>query len=289
MALVRPVAAERGLGLRVVNAVAAPKHFETDPARLRQVLVNLLGNAVKFTDTGGVELRVLGGATPGSLRFEVADTGHGIDEVSRAKLFQDFERLAATPSVEGTGLGLAISARLVRLMGGAIGHSPNADGGSIFWVELPAREPAVAALPAAETAKTASPGGGWHLLLVDDIKINLDIIAGFLHSAGHTVVLAESGLEALLLASEQCFDLILMDVRMVDMDGLEVTRRIRKLPAAHGAVPILALTAYNSHDQVAECLDAGMDGHVPKPLDYATLMRAIDDTIALVPSTRMTG
>jgi CheY-like chemotaxis protein len=117
-------------------------------------------------------------------------------------------------------------------------------------------------------------------LLVDDIKINVDIIGGFLAAAGRSVTVAENGETAVRLAAERDFDLILMDVRMADMDGLEATRLIRALPGAHGAVPILALTAYTSPEQVAQCLDAGMDGHVPKPLDYETLIRMIDDVTA---------
>jgi CheY-like chemotaxis protein len=116
--------------------------------------------------------------------------------------------------------------------------------------------------------------------LVDDIKINRDIIGSFLDAAGHAVVLTESGRESVRLATEQQFDLILMDVRMPEMDGLEATRRIRALPDCHGQVPILALTAYTFPDQLAQCRDAGMDGHVPKPVDYETLIHAIDDAIA---------
>ena len=277
IAFISPTAADRALSVRVVHSLDAPRQIVVDPVRLRQLLLNLLSNAVKYTATGGIELRVLGGAASGMLRMEVADTGRGIAEADRELLFRDFERLDDTTSVQGTGLGLAISARLVHLMGGTIGHCPNPGGGSIFWFELPAPEVAPAALAALEPAL---PGSGKHVLLVDDIKINLDIIRGFLHAAGHTVVLAGSGREAVRLAAEEPFDVILMDVRMADVDGLEATRRIRKLPDARGKVPILALTAYSSLDQVAACLAAGMDGHVPKPVDFTTLMRAIDDVIA---------
>jgi CheY-like chemotaxis protein len=271
------VATDRGLSLVAVQAHDAPRQIVADPARLRQVLLNLLGNAVKYTLTGGIEVRVLVGATPGGLRVEVADTGRGIDEANLRLLFTDFERLDDTTSVEGTGLGLAISARIVRQMGGTIGYSPNPNGGSLFWFDLPASEVAPTAL------QVGSHVTGKRVLLVDDIKINLDIISGFLTAAGHTVVLAESGQRAVQMAAEQPFDLILMDARMAAMDGLEATRRIRKLPAAHGAVPVLALTAHTSADEVAQCLDAGMNGHVPKPVDYGTLMRAIDGAIVRVP------
>lgn len=288
IALVRPAALERGLGLRVIIAPDAPRHFDTDPGRLRQVLLNLLGNAVKFTDTGNVELRLLAGGTAGGLRVEVADSGRGIDAAKRALLFQDFERLDTASSVEGTGLGLAIAARIVRLMGGTIDHgaNPTADnpmGGSVFWFELP---PAAGAGPRKAEPAVAAAAAAQLVLLVDDIKINLDIISSFLKASGRSVVLATGGAEAVRNAAEQRFDLILMDVRMPEMDGLEATRRIRALPGRNGQVPILALTAYASLDQIGQCLDAGMDGHVPKPVDYKTLVRAIDDIMARAPLHR---
>jgi signal transduction histidine kinase len=278
MACISTMAADRGLSLRVVHAQDSPRQVVADPARLRQVLLNLLGNALKYTDSGAVELRLLAGEAPGSLRLEVADTGRGIDAAHRDRLFMDFERLNAPASVEGTGLGLSIAARIIQLMGGTIGYRANPGGGSIFWFDLPADDagaPAVTALPWHAPALT-----GQRVLLVDDIKINVDIIGGFLAAAGRSVTVAENGETAVRLAAERDFDLILMDVRMADMDGLEATRLIRALPGAHGAVPILALTAYTSPEQVAQCLDAGMDGHVPKPVDYETLIRMIDDVTA---------
>ncbi len=141
IAAIGPLASERGLSLHLVWAHDAPRQIVADPARLRQVLLNLLGNAVKFTTAGWVELRVLSCDAPGRLRLEVADTGPGIKESARDRLFQDFERLDASSAVEGSGLGLAIAARFVRLMGGTLGYSPNPSGGSIFWLELPRDEP----------------------------------------------------------------------------------------------------------------------------------------------------
>jgi signal transduction histidine kinase len=284
IAFVSPMATERALSLRVAYSHDAPHQIVADPARLRQVLLNLLGNAVKYTDAGGVELRLLAGTTPGGLRVEIADTGRGIDEASRDRLFQEFERLDAATSVEGTGLGLAIAARIVRLMGGMINYVPNPNGGSVFWFELPTGDLGSPAQPS--PPMDVSPPSGRRVLLVDDIKINRDIIGSFLNAAGHTVTLTDSGREAVRLAAEQQFDLILMDVRMPEMDGLEATRRIHALPDCHGQVPILALTAYTLPDQLAQCRDAGMDGHVPKPVDYETLIHAIDDAIARHASRR---
>lgn len=280
---ISPMAVGRELSLQVVNTHDAPRHFVTDPARLRQVLLNLLGNAVKYTASGSVELRVLAGATVGGLRIEVADTGCGINAACRDRLFKDFERLEKADLTEGTGLGLVISARIVALMGGVIDYMDNSNGGSVFWLELPAIDRPL--LP-----QTNSPAGlslsRCRILVVDDIPINLDVIGSFLNAAGHTVILAESGEKAVRLATEERFDIILMDVRMPQMDGLEATRHIRTLPGLRGQVPILALSVYTSFNQITQCLNAGMNGHVPKPVDYETLIRAIDAILNRVPSHR---
>jgi signal transduction histidine kinase len=277
IAAIGPLASERGLSLHLVWAHDAPRQVVADPARLHQVLLNLLGNAVKFTAAGWVELRVLSCDAPGRLRLEVADTGPGIKESARDRLFQDFERLDASSAVEGSGLGLAIAARFVRLMGGTLGYSPNPSGGSIFWLELPRDEAAPA--PPMEAIVAAPPLPAQRVLLVDDLAMNRDVVGGFLRSSGLEVWLAENGQDGIRLASEQSFDIILMDVRMPEMDGLEATRQIRALPAPHGNVPILALTAGLLPEEIAECEVAGMDGLVAKPVAYTKLMQAIADTV----------
>ena len=283
---VSPMAVERGLKLILARAFDAPRQLVVDPVRLRQVIVNLLGNAVKYTETGSVELRLLAGALPGGLRVEVADTGRGIDEADRTRLFHDFERLDEATSAEGSGLGLAIAAGVVRLMGGAIDYYPSPSGGSVFWFELPAAEfVSLLPLPAkvATSMKSTPSCTGRPVLLVDDIKINRDIIGAFLDSAGYAVTLAECGEEAVRLATEQDFDLILMDVRMPRMDGFEATRRIRALSGARGQVPILGQTAYTFLYQIAQCREAGMDGQITKPVDYETLIHAVKNAIARIP------
>ena len=293
-----PMATARQLSLRLVSAHDAPRQIIADPARLRQVLLNLLGNAVKYTAAGSAELRVLAGANPGGLRIEIADTGPGIDATNRDRLFRDFERLDANASTEGAGLGLAIAARLINRMGGTIGHAANPGGGSIFWLELPPGELASPALPvqASPAPSSWSPPPslspslfpGHRVLLVDDNAMNHDVIGAFLRAAGHAVVLADSGAEAVRLAAEQEFDLILMDLRMPEIDGLQATRSIRALPALHGKVPILALTACTFRDQVEQCRHAGMDGHIARPVDYATLTAAVAAAIA-VPASGWTA
>jgi signal transduction histidine kinase/HPt (histidine-containing phosphotransfer) domain-containing protein len=284
---VSPMAAERGLKLILARAFDTPRQFVADPVRLRQVMLNLLGNAVKYTETGSVELRLLAGAVPGGLRVEVADTGRGIDEADRTRLFHDFERLDEATSVEGSGLGLSIAAGFVRLMGGTIDYHAGPNGGSVFWFELSPLVPL--SLKAATSVRSAPSSTGRPVLLVDDIKINRDIIGAFLDTAGYAVTLAEGGEEAVRLAAEQDFDLILMDVRMPRMDGFEATRRIRALPGARGKVPILGQTAYTFLYQMAQCREAGMDGQITKPVDYETLIHAVRNAIARVPPSDAEG
>lgn len=278
IALIAPMAGEHSLSLRTVYAHDAPNRIAADPSRLRQVLLNLLGNAVKYTVRGGIELRILGGCKPDSLHIEVADTGPGIDDGDRDSLFQDFERLSAAASIQGAGLGLAIAARIVGLMNGEMGHTANPGGGSIFWLELPVGD--LTTMPAApsDALPTDQPAGEKRVLLVDDIAMNRDVIGTFLRAAGHSVVLADSGREAIRLAGEATFDLILMDMRMPEMDGLEATRLIRALPVPHGKVPVIALTACAFADHVAQCKAAGMNGHIAKPVDYKTLIKVVGET-----------
>jgi signal transduction histidine kinase/CheY-like chemotaxis protein len=273
-AVMTPLAMERALDLHVLRIAAAPSHLFADPSRVRQILLNLLGNALKYTDAGSVELRVKPGAVRGGLRLEVADTGRGIDPQSRERLFQSFERLDDTSSIEGTGLGLSIAARIAELMNGSIGHDANPGGGSIFWLELPPGARPEAAHPSAAAAP-APAARGQRILVVDDIAMNREVIGAFLRAAGHEALFAECGVPAVRLANEQQFDLILMDVRMPVMDGLEATRRIRALGAPWNQVPILGVTANAFAEQVTECMQAGMDGHLPKPVSYANLVDAI--------------
>jgi len=292
LAQVRPMADSKGLALRLVAGPEAPHRVMIDAPRLRQILLNLLANAVKFTATGSVELRLLP-AGPGGLRIEVADTGPGISAAKRHLLFKDFERLGMDPqTAEGSGLGLAISARLVNLMGGRMGHEDNLGGGSIFWLEVPdvvlapdtlasdARAPDLFAQddPAQESGPPTTvlpPPKRLRILVVDDVPMNLDIAQGFLQAAGHEVVCASGGLEAVKLAMSENFDLMLMDLCMPDVDGIESTRRIRALPGARGRIPIVALTAQAFAEQVEECRIAGMNLHLAKPFTQSTLLDVI--------------
>ena len=275
--VVRPAANRKGLIL--VLAPSEPLRLLADATRLRQVLVNLLGNAVKFTPAGSIEVRLRRMASGASIRLEVVDTGPGIPAEQRAKLFRSFERLGFDPlrAIEGAGLGLALSSRLVTLMGGRLGHDDNPSGGSVFWLELPLGN-VEAPLPDVATAFPANDqiqARKLHVLVVDDVAMNRDIASAFLRAAGHQVTCAESGENAIAVVTDTEFDVLLMDVRMPGMDGLEATRRIRSLQGARGQVPIVALTAQAFTEQVAECRRAGMDDHLGKPFDQDMLLAIV--------------
>jgi signal transduction histidine kinase len=274
---VRPAAEAKGLALTLAVQPDLPPHATTDPTRLRQMLMNLLGNAVKFTRHGTVQLRVTAAANGATLRFEVADTGPGIPSAESHRLFGEFQRLDTDRSrtIEGAGLGLSLSARIAVLMGGSIGHKDNQGGGSVFWIELPLTCDAPVARVVPQVQSAAAPLRPLHVLVVDDIAMNRDIAASFMRSAGHEVVCVESGAEAIAAVAATDFDVVMMDVRMPQMDGLEATRRIRALDGGRGRVPIVALTAQVFTEQLAECRKAGMDGHLVKPFTVETLLDAL--------------
>jgi PAS domain S-box-containing protein len=249
---VRPAAEAKHLALNIDVAPGTPRKLVTDQTCLRQVVLNLLGNAVKSTSQGKVELRLRPIADGSALRIEVVDTGPGIPVNERRRLFRDFEQLdgEATQTARDAGVGLAQSARLAILLGGGLGHHDNPAGGSVFWLELPLDS--VAAQPEEETpAAAVTPA--LNVLVVDDVAMNRDIASSFLRVGGHNVTCVDSGAEAVAAVATHDFDVVLMDVRMPEMDGLEATRRIRALAGSRGQVPIVALTAQAFSEQVAEC------------------------------------
>jgi CheY-like chemotaxis protein/HPt (histidine-containing phosphotransfer) domain-containing protein len=273
--LIRPAAEAKRLALGITVAPATRQKLVTDPTRLRQVLLNLLGNAVKFTSHGTIDVCLRQGADDAVLRVEIADTGPGIPAEECQRLFRDFERPDAD-STDGAGLGLALSARIAALLNGRLGHDDNPGGGSVFWLELPSNTalPSPPAMPPTTDALVSSPAV-LHVLVVDDVAMNRDIAGSFLRAAGHKVTCVEGGAEAIAAVGTIDFDVVLMDVRMPEMDGLEATRRIRALDGDRGRVPIVALTAQAFTEQVAECRKAGMDSHLPKPFGPDTLLTAV--------------
>jgi hypothetical protein len=285
--LVRPAAEAKHLALSLATAPNTRRKLVSDPARLRQVLFDLLGNAVNCTSHGSVELRLRPMADGSVLRIEVADTGPGIPAAERRRLFRESERLdnEATPTIEGAGLGLALSSRLATLLGGCLGHHDNPNGGSVFWLELPLDQvaPSPPAAPPVE-AVSAPPPPALHVLVVDDVAMNRDIASSFLRAAGHRVTCVEGGGAAIAAVQTIDFNVVLMDVRMPEMDGLEATRRIRALGGKRALVPIVALTARAFTEQVAECRKAGMDAHLPKPFDPDSLLTAVLHAYAAGPT-----
>jgi signal transduction histidine kinase/DNA-binding NarL/FixJ family response regulator len=277
LAFVEPSARARGLETGFSVAPGTPVRFVTSELQLRQILINLLSNAVKYTPRGSVQLRLMGGKE--HLTIEVADTGIGIPEDQRHHLFNEYERFGAErTSIEGTGLGLAIAHRLARRMGGQMGHRDNPGGGSIFWLKLPSAklgEPD-SVPPSAEAARVA----GLRILVVDDSDVNRGVAQEYLRAAGHDAIGTCDGGEAVRLAASREFDLILMDMRMPGLNGLDATRQIRMLDGPRGRVPIVAVTANALDEHAEECRLAGMSGHLAKPFTQTELLAVVGRAVA---------
>ena len=275
-ALFRPAAKDKGLVLALDLAPTLPVRGRLDGYRLRQIVTNLLSNAIKFTRAGTVTLQAEG-LSGERLRIEVRDTGIGIPADKQGRLFQQFSQLDGSISREfgGSGLGLAISRRLASLMGGTLGVSSELGLGSVFWLEVPyqpALLPRVQAPPPAE----AEPRVRRRILVAEDVLPNQIMIETMLSKAGQDVTVVENGALALDAARTGDYDLILMDLQMPVMDGIEAARAIRALPGKPGEVPIFALTANVMAEEVAACREAGMQGHLAKPIDYTKLLATIE-------------
>jgi signal transduction histidine kinase/FixJ family two-component response regulator len=280
--IVAPMARAKGLAIELKLDPRLPARMRVDPVRLRQVLVNLAGNAVKFTDSGQVRLSVethCPGESCQRLRFEVCDTGIGIPEHGQATLFDEFSQVAdgAGRQNGGTGLGLSISQRIVNLMGGHIQVESGADTGSRFWFEIvlnaDTQQVAVAA-PACRTPASVD-ASALPVLLVDDVPTNTLVAKAMLKKAGYQVQTATNGVEALEAVCNGPLGCILMDLEMPVMGGLEATRRIRALSGPSARVPIIAMTAHALTEEKDRCLAAGMDDFVTKPFAREQLLETL--------------
>ena len=277
--IVGGTAERKGLALRLHADPGLPDSVVGDADRLRQVLLNLLNNAIKFTRSGAVTLttRALESeAGLARLRFEVEDTGIGIAPAKRHLLFERFSQVDGSNQREyaGTGLGLAISKRLVELMGGSIGCDSELGRGSVFWFEITL--PVAVPVAVATAAVAASPIVARRLLLVEDVVVNQELACAILERAGHRVQVASGGAEAVAAVQKTRFDLVLMDVQMPVIDGLTATRLIRALDHPASRVPIVAMSANVLPHQVALCREAGMQDHVGKPFKRDDLLAAIE-------------
>jgi signal transduction histidine kinase/ActR/RegA family two-component response regulator len=282
-----PLALEKGLRFRLSVESQARGIYEGDPLRLRQILNNLVSNALKFTDRGEVGVRI--GLEGAAIRIEVSDTGVGIDADRIEHLFQKFVQAdsSTTRRFGGAGLGLAICRELAEAMGGRIAATSQAGAGSQFNAILPLRRVGEAATPAPRDGQLAArlstnPPPGLRVLVAEDDAVNQIVVKALLAQAGIEPVIVGDGAQALAAWQSGDWDLILMDVQMPQMDGPTATRRIRDIEAAAGRprTPIIALTANVMNNQMREYVAAGMNGFVAKPIELAKLYAAIDAALA---------
>lgn len=288
--LLRVKASEKHLALTCIIDAAVPRRLMGDPLRLRQVITNLLGNALKFTEKGGVAIRVRmesEGLSPAHLRFEVVDTGIGIPANRLASLFKTFSQVDSSTSRKygGTGLGLAICKRLVEMMQGEIGVASEPGQGSTFWFTARFAEATGREADDAAHASGLPSAGEWSLdqrrqvriLVAEDNLINQMVAKGILDNAGYQVDLAGNGREALEAIQKTPYHLVLMDVSMPEMDGYEAARRIRGLEdATQPHLPVVAMTAHAMKTDKDQCLAAGMDAYLTKPIQREQLLETVE-------------
>jgi signal transduction histidine kinase len=283
----QPRAAKNGVELRSEISADVPARILGDPLRIRQVVSNLLGNAVKFTERGSVSVRVdteFSGTGVFSLRLTVADTGTGIPADKLTSIFDKFTQADGSVSRKygGTGLGLAITRKLVEMHGGHIRVSSEVGRGTTFVATLPceisvdeaSRERIVETLPQLHVEAGSVPG---RILIVEDNQVNQKVVTSVLRKRGYFIELANDGQEALAkLEKNGAYDLVLMDVQMPVLDGLETTRLIRK-DARWKNLPVVAMTAHAMNGDKERCLAAGMNGYLSKPVHPAHLLDTVDE------------
>jgi signal transduction histidine kinase/CheY-like chemotaxis protein len=276
-----PLATNKGLELTYSFSANIPLYLKGDPTRLKQVLNNLISNAIKFTERGSVTVTVKhrGDANDGAgLQFDVADTGIGISKEEMGKLFQTFSQVdgSITRKFGGTGLGLAISKQLVELMGGTIWAESRKGKGSHFTFALDFKLASQQQKAGSQTITSNKEAHTMNILLVEDNNIAQKILTRMLKEKGHIVEIANNGLEALKLHGTKKYDTILMDIYMPEMDGIEATRRIREREGFAEHTPIIAVTADALHKEKEHFLTLGMDEYLAKPIDMDELFALLD-------------
>lgn len=281
----RVQAQNKGLQLQLTGDLQKPCVVVFDPLRLRQILFNVLGNAIKYTDKGQVDIRVRRESISDSVHWEIdiVDTGIGMSEATQQGLFERFHwgDASLTRKQSGSGLGLEISRSLARLMGGELSASSQLGQGSVFTLSLktPWSTLTAGSAQAPGAGDSASPDPlepgltieTLRVLVAEDHPVNRKVVGLLLQSMGHQVSFAEDGQQALTIASQSDFDLVLMDIHMPVMDGLSSTRQIRALPGERGRVPIVALTADVMNDVADQAMAAGMNAFLSKPLQKTQL------------------
>ncbi|MBT6426938.1 MAG: response regulator, partial [Rhodospirillaceae bacterium] len=287
IAIMSSRAEEKGLVLYQNMAADLPSALRGDPHRLRQVIANLLSNAIKFTEKGDVTVRMTheSGTNGGhDLVVSVTDTGTGISPDTQAKLFTAYTQGAVDTARKygGTGLGLTICRRLASLMDGELSLESTVGKGSCFTLRVPMEAAALEDIPTLDgpgrdAALNSLPQEPLRVLLAEDNRINQRVAIAMLEKQGHSVILAENGARAVAAFGEQTFDAVLMDRHMPEMDGLEATRQIRRLGDHGKSIAIIGVTAAANDDEVAKCLEAGMNEVITKPIDPAKMALALSD------------
>ncbi len=270
-------AAGKGLAIKLHGLDGDPEAVRGDPARLQQMLSNLIGNAIKFTEAGSVSISLSPTRSDGDLDWWmiiVRDSGQGIGQDTLGRIFSRGEQIdAARMRLQGhTGLGLAISQQLAEAMGGSIAASSDPGKGTTFSVELPFKRAEAAAAEAMAAERATGP---MRILLAEDNPINRRLMAGLLTREGHDVTAVEDGRKALGVMSAQSFDLVLMDMQMPELDGIEATRAIRALDPPASNTPILAISADSMPERRRIYFEAGVDSFLPKPIVSGQLLEMI--------------
>jgi signal transduction histidine kinase/DNA-binding response OmpR family regulator len=292
--IVAPLASKKNLSLEVFDDPRVPGLLLGDAARIRQILLNLAANAVKFTEDGGVSMRIVPGEKPGQIDFITSDTGSGIPSGQLEAIFQPFTQMDSSHSRRhgGAGLGLAISRKLAQAMGGSLSAANNPDRGARFVLSLPLLESTLAA-PVAETLPVLGSdfarSNALRVLVVEDDEVNLRLIVTLLRRLGYEPLSARNGREAIEIHAREKADCLLMDLQMPEMDGVEATRAIRAAElSGNGAKPayIAALTANISPADREECFEAGMNSYLNKPVKLASIASTLVEAARLKAEAR---